>query len=118
MCVTVDGRAPFRTRINIDGGVGWIGFRKAMLAEFGLSIGDRITIRLELDDQPREVEVPAELVAAFSSNPDAEATYQALSFTHRKEYARWVASGVKSETRENRAGKAVTMLRDGVKTPD
>jgi uncharacterized protein YdeI (YjbR/CyaY-like superfamily) len=49
--------------------------------------------------------------------PDARALYEALSDTHRRESARWVADGKKEQTRAMRASKAIDMLRSGVRTP-
>ena len=116
--VAVGSHEPFRTTVAVYGGVGWIGLRKAQLADMGLAVGDRITMRVELDEEPREVDVPPELAAALTADPAAAAAYDALSYTHRREYARWIAEAKRSETRERRAAKAVGMLRDGVRTPD
>ena len=44
-------------------------------------------------------------------------TFEKLSYTHRKEYCRWIIEAKKEETRSNRMTKAVGMLRGGVKTP-
>jgi uncharacterized protein YdeI (YjbR/CyaY-like superfamily) len=40
-----------------------------------------------------------------------------LSFTHRKEYVRWIEEAKKKETQQRRLEKAVVMLKKGVKTP-
>jgi uncharacterized protein YdeI (YjbR/CyaY-like superfamily) len=34
-----------------------------------------------------------------------------MAFTHRKEYARWVAEAKRDETRERRVRQAVEMIR-------
>jgi bacteriocin resistance YdeI/OmpD-like protein/uncharacterized protein DUF1905 len=116
--VTVAGHEPFPTTIASYGGVGWIGFRKAQLAEMGLKAGDVVTLRVELDDEPREVDLPLELSAALESDAAARAAYDGLSFTHRKEYARWIAEAKRDDTRQSRASKALVMLREGIRTPD
>ena len=108
---------PFRTTIAIYEGKGWIGFRKAQLAEFGLSTGDQVDLLVELDTEPREVDVPPELAAALSRDPAAASAFDALSYTHRREYARWVAEAKRDATRADRAAKSVERLRAGVKTP-
>ncbi len=46
------------------------------------------------------------------------ASFQKLSYTHRKEYCRWIAEAKKEETRQKRLGKAMEMLKHGVKTPE
>ena len=56
--------------------MGWIGFRKAQLAGMGLTIGNSVTMSVELDDQPRRVEQPVELVAALASDQQANAVYE------------------------------------------
>ena len=63
---------------------------------------------------PREVAVPAELGAVLDSQGLRE-TYDGLAFTHRREYAEWVGSAKKPETRERRAAKAAEMLRAGIR---
>jgi uncharacterized protein YdeI (YjbR/CyaY-like superfamily) len=45
------------------------------------------------------------------------AEFEELSYTHRKEYCRWITDAKKEETRQARLTKAVAMLKKGVKTP-
>lgn len=82
-----------------------------------MSVGDRVRVEIRLDDAPREVALPAELVEALAGAPDAAGYYEGLSYTHRTEYARWVGEAKKADTRVSRAAKAVTMMRQGVRTP-
>ena len=115
--VTVAGHEPFRTTTMVYGGVAWIGLRRDQRTEFGVDVGETVRVTVTRDDAPREVEVPAELAAALAGAPDAAGFYDGLSFTHRREYARWVGSAKKTETRQSRAAKAVEMLRGGTRTP-
>ena len=43
--------------------------------------------------------------------------FEQLSFTHRKEYCRWITEAKKEETRSQRLAKAIEMLRSGRRTP-
>ena len=43
--------------------------------------------------------------------------FKQLSYTHRKEYCRWITDAKKEETRLRRLGKAIEMLKKGVSTP-
>ena len=43
--------------------------------------------------------------------------FEKLSYTHRKEYCRWITEAKKEETRSQRLEKAVEMLKKGIKTP-
>ena len=110
--VSVNG-VSLRTTVAVYGGRSFVGFREEIRRAAGIAIGDRIQVAIEADTAPREVEPPAELVSALRAAADARARFEALSFTHRSEYARWVGEAKKPETRERRAAKAVAMLRAG-----
>jgi uncharacterized protein YdeI (YjbR/CyaY-like superfamily) len=44
--------------------------------------------------------------------------FKELSYTHRKEYCRWITDAKKEETRRlKRLGKAIEMLKKGVRAP-
>ncbi len=58
---------------------------------------------MERDDAPREVEVPPALQARLDSDPVAQAAFAKLSFTHRREYANWIAEAKKA--RDARAAR-------------
>jgi hypothetical protein len=115
--VTVDGHEAFRTTVAVYAGVGWVGLRRDQQRMFGVAVGDRVRVTVELDRAPRTVELPAELAAALAGAPAAARAYEALSYTHRKEYAQWVGEAKRVQTRELRAGKAVEMLCTGARTP-
>ena len=115
--VSVDDHEAFRTTVAVYGGVAWIGLRRDQQQAFGVGPGDRVRVRVARDDAPREVEVPRELADALADAPAAARAYEGLSYTHRKEYARWVGGAKQAETRTRRAAKAVGMLADGIRTP-
>jgi hypothetical protein len=115
--VWVNDAEPFRTTVAIYAGIAWVGLRKDQQAAFGVGPGDEVQVRIEPDDEPRVVDLPAELAAALTDAPQAAAAFERLSFTHRKEYARWVAEAKREQTRLDRAAKAVSMLGQGVRTP-
>lgn len=84
----------------------------------GLDHGDRVRIRIELDTDPRVVEPPPELAASLAGAPKARATFDGLSFSHRKAYADWVAGAKRPETRVRRATASVDRLLAGRKEPN
>jgi uncharacterized protein YdeI (YjbR/CyaY-like superfamily) len=79
----------------------------------GVEAGQQVELALELDAAPREVEVPAALARALADDPVAGAAFEALSYTHRKEYARWIEEAKREQTRERRVTQALAMLRAG-----
>ena len=113
---TVNG-VPFRSRLMVYGGETMLGLTNAFRASAGIVEGDEVDVVIERDDEPREVEVPPALQAQLDADEIARAAFEKLSFTHRREYANWIAEAKKEDTRDRRAGRAIEMLREGVKTP-
>jgi hypothetical protein len=113
---TING-TPIRARLSVYGGETYLGLRREFRAAAAIEVGDDVEVVLELDDAPREVELPAELAAAMASDAGVRLAYEELSFTHRREYAQWVGEAKRHETRDKRAAKAVDMLRDGIRHP-
>jgi len=113
---TVNG-VSYRTRIAVYGGRYDLGLRKDIVTSSGATPGSTATVSVELDKEPREVQLPDDLARALASSPEARATFDGLAFTHRREYVRWVEEAKREETRRMRVEKTVSMLRKGVKTP-
>jgi hypothetical protein len=80
----------------------------------GVAAGQEVDVRIELDTAPREVPVPDDLAAAFDE--PARARFDALAYTHQKEWVRWVEEAKKPETRAARIEKTVESLREGKRT--
>lgn len=112
---TVNG-TPFRTRVAVYGGKSYLGFNREIREAAGIGDGDEVEIELGRDEAPRDVEVNASFAEALEQGGVRD-EFDALSFTHRKEYVRWIDEAKREETRERRLAKAVEMLREGVKTP-
>jgi len=89
---------------------------KAIRAETGKDIGDSLQVVLWKDEAERTVEVPEDL-AALMKKEKLLPFFEKLSYTHRKEYCRWITEAKKPETRARRLEKSVEMMRSGVKTP-
>ncbi len=111
--VVTIGATSARLRLAVMGGENLIGLSKANRALLGVEIGDEVTAVVSLDEAPRQVEVPPALAEALAGDEVARTAYEKLPFTHRKEYAEWVASAVREATRASRVAKAVEMLRAG-----
>jgi len=107
----------FRTTVAVYSGVSLIGFNKALREQAGIELGDEVTVELENDDEPREVDVPPVLGEALAGDPAAATAFDALSYTHRREYAEWIAQAKREGTRERRAAKALEMLKAGTRHP-
>lgn len=90
---------------------------KAIREQSGTAPGDMVAVELWKDEEVRTLEVPAQLADAMKRQ-GVRPLFDRLSYTHRKEYCRWITEAKKEETRQKRLEKAVEMLKNGVKTPD
>ena len=102
-----------RLRLAVMGGENLVGLSKAARADLGIVIGGEVDVCIELDDTPRQVDVPNELVAAWSGQPAVSAAFEKLSYSRQREFADWVGSAKQQATRDKRAVAAVEMLAVG-----
>jgi Bacteriocin-protection, YdeI or OmpD-Associated/Domain of unknown function (DUF1905) len=93
-----------------------LGVLKGVREQIGKGPGDTIDVVVWKDEEVRTVDVPAEFEKLLKKEK-LWAGFEKLSYTHRKEYCRWIAEAKKEETRQRRLEKAVEMLHKGVKTP-
>ncbi len=116
VATTVNG-VEYRSRLMVYGGVTYLGLTKAIRSAAGIEIGEAVDVVLRRDDAPRELELPPEFERALNDAGDARHHFDALAFTHRREYARWIGDAKRPATRERRAARAVELLREGVRHP-
>ena len=93
-----------------------LGILKAVREQIGKGPGDTIAVVVWKDDQVRTVAVPAEFEKLMKKE-GLLPVFEKLSYTHRKEYCRWITEAKKQETRLKRLEKAIEMLKAGVSTP-
>lgn len=79
----------------------------------GVAAGDVVEVSVTLDEAVREVEIPAELAEALAQDAPARQFFDSLSFSHRKEWVRWITEAKKPETRQARLVKTIEGLRSG-----
>ena len=83
----------------------------------GVEAGDEIEVELELDLEPRVIELPADLAEALGTDAQAKSFYDGLTPSQQGSYVTWVESAKKAETRDARVAKSVEKLRAGQKNP-
>jgi len=86
---------------------------KEIRQRIGKSFGDIVTVELEEDIEPRKVDVPPDLQSALKVDSTAQAAFNRLSYTHQKEYVRWIIESKRDQTRQRRIQQAIEMLRQG-----
>lgn len=95
----------------------FFGVNKAFWREIGLGAGASVHVVMERDTEERVVAMPEDLVAALDREPRARAFFDTLSYTHRKEFANWIAGARRPETRAARLERTIGMLLAGVRHP-
>jgi hypothetical protein len=106
------GGVPYRgtlTRMGTECHV--LGIRKEIREQTGKTFGDEVTISLELDTEPRVVEIPVELAEALRIEPEMEAYFRSLAYTHQREYVEFINEAKKPETRTRRVAETIDLLR-------
>jgi len=89
---------------------------KAIREQTGKGPGDTIEVVVWRDEEVRTLEVPAQFEKLMKKQ-GLFPFFEKLSYTHRKEYCRWITEAKKEETRAKRLDKAIEMLKKKVKTP-
>jgi Domain of unknown function (DUF1905)/Bacteriocin-protection, YdeI or OmpD-Associated len=107
--VTVGGHS-YRTTVARMGGRFLVPLSAENRTAADVAAGDQVDVDIQPDTAPRQVEVPADLTDALAKDDAARATFDGLSFTHRKEWVRWVEEA-KPATRATRLAKTVESLQ-------
>ena len=63
---------------------------KEIREKIGKSFGDEVSVELEEDLEPRQVELPVDLQQALHANSSANAFFSRLSYSHQREYVLWI----------------------------
>jgi hypothetical protein len=107
--VTVNGYS-YRSTVAAYGDVFMLPLSKEHREAAGVSAGEEVTVTLELDIEPRIVEVPYDLAAALAEKPGARAAFDALAYSVRKEFVRQVNEAKAAETRQRRIANIVAKM--------
>ncbi len=76
----------------------------------GVQGGEQVDVTIELDTEPRTVEVPDDLSAALSAKAGALEAFEALAYSKRKEFVRQVNEAKSQETRDRRIANIVAQF--------
>lgn len=110
---------PYRgSLVKMGGDCHLLGITQKVRKGTGKNPGDTVQVVLEEDTEERTVEMPEDFLALLKENPMLLEFFNGLSYTHRKEYVRWINEARKEETRKRRLDRAIELLRHKVKTPD
>ncbi|MBK7917886.1 MAG: DUF1905 domain-containing protein [Chloroflexi bacterium] len=99
----------YRSTVAAYGEVFMLPLSKEHRDAAGVKAGDEVEVMLELDTEPRTVEVPDDLAMALEEG-GVTAVFDALAPSKRKEHVRQVTSAKAEGTRQRRIAKIVTTL--------
>jgi Domain of unknown function (DUF1905)/Bacteriocin-protection, YdeI or OmpD-Associated len=108
--VTINGYT-YRSSIAPMGGRFMFPVSAEVRAGAGVAAGDDVDVDIELDDEPRTVAVPADLADALGRDPDAQRTFDELSYSNKQRYVLSIEGAKTAQTRQRRIDKAIGELR-------
>lgn len=100
----------YRTTMAAYGAVFMLPLSQEHREAAGVQAGDMVEVTLELDTEPRTVDVPDDLAAALAESGLRDA-FDGLAYSTRKEHVRQVESAKAAETRQRRIAKIVASLQ-------
>ena len=103
----------FATSIAAMGGRFLLGVSAERRQAAGVTAGETYDVEIELDTEPRQLEVPDDLAAALDAEPAARAFFDSLSFSNRQWHVLRVTGAKQPETRTRRVASSVSMLAEG-----
>jgi hypothetical protein len=103
----------WRTTPGVYDGVGHVVVNRSVKSATGVDAPEQVRVTMELDMKPRTVEVPRDLATAFEEDATARTAFDALSFTHRREYVEWIEEAKRPETRARRIAGTVERVKQG-----
>jgi bacteriocin resistance YdeI/OmpD-like protein/uncharacterized protein DUF1905 len=103
----------YRSTVATINGDYMVGFSADHRAASGIKGGDPIEVSIDLDNEPRTVELPADFGAALMADPQAQATYERLSNSLKGYHVTQVTSAKTDETRKRRIEKSIATLHAG-----
>ena len=110
--VTINGYT-YRSTVAVYGGEFFLPVSAEVRERAGVAAGDEIEVALELDTDPRVVEVPADLATALAADADARQLFERLSYSNKRRIVLSIEDAKTAETRRRRIDKAIENLRAG-----
>ncbi len=111
-----DGSAEYRgSLVRMKTECHILGVTQEIRKQIGKTFGDEVSVSVIEDREERTLEMAEDITFVFNENPEAAKRFGTMSYTHRKEYIRWINEAKKPETRENRKKKMIEMILSGKK---
>ena len=106
---------PYRSTVGAMGGKHMVSVSAAIRKDTGLKGNDAVRVTLSLADEPRPVEIPDDLEAAFVANKRARVFFKTLSNSLQRFHIDNINGAKTPETRQRRIDKSIKLFLDGEK---
>lgn len=79
----------------------------------GVAAGDYVEVEVEVDTEPRTVELPADFEKALARDKVAQQAFDGLSYSMKRSHVLSIEGAKTPETRRRRNDKTMATLREG-----
>jgi bacteriocin resistance YdeI/OmpD-like protein/uncharacterized protein DUF1905 len=110
--VTINGYT-YRSSVATVSGAFMIGVSNDVRRAAGVAAGEEVDVELELDTEPRVVQVPGDLAEALDADTAARAAFDRLTYSNKRRIVMLVDDAKTPETRQRRIDKSIADLRAG-----
>ena len=110
--VTINGYT-YRNTVAVMGGAYMVGVSAEHRKAAGVEGGDEIEVTIELDTDPREVEIPLDFEKVLNKDSMAKKNFSFLSNSKKKALVYPINDAKTEATRQRRIEKAISSLKDG-----
>lgn len=110
VCVTIND-VTYRSSIAVMGGDFMVGVSAENRAKTGAKGGETYEVTIEVDTEPRVVDVPDDLLLALGQDPEARGFFDSLSYSHKLRHILVIQDAKSPDTRRRRVEKAVAMMK-------
>lgn len=112
--VEVNGYS-YRSTVGVMGGRQMISVSAAVRKDTGLKGNDVVRVTLSLAEEPRPVEIPDDLEAAFVAKESARAFFDTLSNSLQRFHIDSINGAKSADTRQRRIDKSISLFLEGKK---
>lgn len=99
--ITINGYT-YRSTVAVMGGRFMAGVNAENREKRKVAGGDKVVVDIAVDDDPREVTVPADFETALNRNAKARKYFDSLSYSKRKAFVQGIEGAKTAETRQRR----------------
>ena len=110
--ITINGYT-YRNTVAVMGGAYMVGVSAEHRKGANVKGGDMLEVTIELDTQPREVEIPEAFQKALKKNPIAKKNFDSLSYSKKNGIVILIKDAKTDETKQRRIEKAISNLEEG-----